>query len=158
MIVWVVGWDLLNQYIISSKEWKLFTTDYSCHLYQQFVFGSLEFVPLDLVPLFNPDGLGTFIVLRFLNTFLPDNKTDGTTTCVWFRLNVESARPEIELSSFINTSMPYSVKIIAFMDNIVIQYSSGVLIYNLTKQKDLIINYEKDDSLLQLNDVFIDKK
>ena len=158
MVVWVINCDLLNQYIITSKEWKLFTTDYSCHLYQQFVFGSLEFVPLNLIPWVNPDGLGTFILLRLLNTLLPDNGTDGTTTWVCFRLNIECPRPEIELSSFINTSMPYKSKIISFMDNIVIQYNTGVMIYNLTKQKELIINYEKDDPLLQLNDVYIDQK
>lgn len=158
LVIWVINQDILNHYIITSKEWKLFTADYSYHLYQQFIFGSLEFKPLELIPSVNPDGLGSFLILKMRNTHLPDLEVDGSTTCACFRLNVDCPRPEIELSNFINTSLPYNVKVLTLVDNIVIQHRAGLIIYNLTKQKDLIISAQSEDPLRELIDVYIDQK
>jgi hypothetical protein len=129
--------------------------DYSYHLYQQFVFGSLDFEPIELIPWYNPDGQGSYIAIRLKNNAV---EGDGEGIVTAFRLNPDSNGSEIEMSDFTLTSLPTSLKILTLNDNIVLQSKDSIIIYNMGKSKDLKISNPRSDKTEELRDLYIDAK
>jgi len=116
----------------------------------------MQLEPLDIQSSFNPDGLGSYLVLKFKN--LQPEAEDWNTSCTAFRLNVDSNSPEIEMLNFVSTCMSQKVKVKTLNDNIVLMSPEEIIIYNLGKQKDLKITNPHSEVAEQLIDVYIDQK
>lgn len=105
----------------------------------------------DLVPTHNPDGLGTYIIM--VHKTIPDPFSPVNCTCL--RL-IPKERPTIEPTTFNLASIQNPVKVLGFNDNIVIQTVNELVIFNLTKERDLSIKFATEGE--ELVDVYIDHK
>ncbi|CAI2385222.1 unnamed protein product [Moneuplotes crassus] len=145
MIICIGYEDTIFEYILTTKEWRIFVNEYSYMTQVSYI--------QQLIPTYNPDGEGTFIVMVFKN--LTQHLAPLNCSCI--RL-IPKDKPAIEPTTFNLTSIEAPINVLGFNDNIVIQTKSELIIFNLTKERDLIIPLKQDDHPEQLVDVYIDTK